>query len=161
MTETANSLIGDALGEAFINAQEQPTEAVDMQKGIRYLNRMMASLSSQGIALGYTVVSDPTDAITVADGAIEGLVFNLAMKLAPSYGEPVSADLRDNAKIGKQAILDIAVFTEPTRPPCTLPIGSGNEGQNGSTFGVDRFFPCDEDVITTEERRNITLESGT
>ncbi len=157
MSETAGSVVIDALGEAFINAQEQPTEAVDMAKGIRYLNRMMAALSVKGISLGYTAVSDPEDPITVADGAISGMMFNLATLLAPSYGEPVSIDLRANAKDGMKALLDIAVIVLPKALPCTLPIGSGNEGD----FHHDHFYPCPEDTALTEDNGNILLESDT
>ncbi len=157
MTETASSVITDALGEAFINAMEQPTEAADMQKGIRYLNRMMAKLDAKGISLGYTVVNDPTDLITIPDGAIDGLIMNLAVALAPSYGEQVSPELFQNAKSGMKAMLDIAVVALPRKLPCTLPVGSGNY----DTRYNDKFFPCPDSTVLTEDNGNILLESGT
>ena len=157
MSETAESLITDALGEAFINAQEQPTESVDMQKGIRYLNRMMAELDSRGISLGYTVVDDPSDLITVPDGAINGVIYNLAIKLAPSYGEAISIELSNNAKLGMSAMVDLAVEVLPRKLPCTLPVGSGNDDR----FRNRKFFPCPDDTVLTEDNGNIILETST
>ncbi len=158
MAETAGSLVTDALGEAFINAQEQPTEAVDMSKGIRYMNRFMAELDSKGVALGYTIVSSPDDAITVPDGAINGMVFNLAMKLANSYGEPVGQELRDNADSGLDTMYQLGVTIEQTQFGGTTPVGSGNEGD---AFTNTHFFPDETNDMETETNGNIILESST
>ena len=77
--ETAQSIIDDSLQAILVQASEQSIEPVDFQAARRYLNRMMATTPYNN--LGYTIVTQPNDPITVADGAIEGIVFNLAVKM--------------------------------------------------------------------------------
>ena len=157
MAETAGSIVTDAFDDINQAAGEQAPEAVDMSKGIRYLNRMMAALDVKGISLGYTVVTGPDSPITAPDGATEGMVAMLALRLSPSYNMPGIQELRDAAKAGFDAMLDIAVVVLPKAVPCTLPIGSGNEGN----FHHDHFFPCPDESVLTEDNGNILLESET
>lgn len=157
--ETAASVISDALEDILVQAAEQPLLAVDFQKGRRVLNRMMDEFAAQGLNLGYTKVTEPTDPITVPDGAISGIIANLAKKLLPSYDMPVTAELLLSAKEGLDAIRNIAVDIEPTQYPCTLPIGSGNEHNNA--FNTNHFYTCPEDEILTEQEGSILLESNT
>jgi hypothetical protein len=155
--ETAQSIINDSLQAILVQASEQSIEAVDFQTSRRYLNRMMATTPYNN--LGYTEVVSPDDVITVADGAIEGIVFNLAVKMLATYDMPLTAELNQNAKNGLKEIRRISVTVQPTSYPCTLPIGSGNE-QNG-TFSNQHFYPCTEDELLTEREGTILLESGT
>ena len=155
--ETAQSIIDDSLQAILVQASEQPIEAVDFQTSRRYLNRMMATTPYNN--LGYTIVTQPSDPITVADGAIEGIVFNLAVKMLATYDMPLTAELNQNAKDGLQEIRRIAVTVQPTAFPCTLPIGSGNEQEN--TFNNNHFYPCPDDELLTEREGAILLESNT
>ncbi len=156
--ETARTLINDALQELIVQASEQPIEAVDFQTGVRYLNRMMASFDAQGIGLGYTVVEEPTDLITVNAGAIEGMIFNLASRLATSYDIPISANLALNSRDGLQAMRAIAVVVTPSSFPCTLPTGSGND--DGNAYD-NTFYACSDDELLTESGGAILLEDAT
>ena len=157
--ETAQSVINDALQEILVQASEQPIEAVDFQTSIRYLNRMMATFASQGINLGYTVVTLPTDVITVAAGAIEGVIFNLAVRLSPQYDMPVNPGLAVNAQEGLDAMRQIAVEVVTSSFPCTLSRGSGNEGD--SIYSNDHFYACTDDELLTEQGGSILLEDNT
>lgn len=159
MSETAEELFGDSLQAILVQASEQPIQPVDFQTARRYANRMMASFATSGINLGYTNIVEPTDLVTIPDGAVEGLLFNLAIRMLPTYDFPLTAELRENAREGKDAMRKLAIFIKPTRFPCTLPIGSGNEGEN--TFNTDRFFPCPEDELLTEQGGSILLENNT
>ena len=159
MAETAATLITDALGGVFAVGTEKPVEQNDINTDMRYLNRMMAKLDSMGISLGYTNVTSPSDDITVADGAISGMIDNLSLMLAPVYGEQVSAELFQNAKEGLAAMRKIAVKIFPTHHPCTLPIGSGNED---SFNDDDHFYGCLNDLdVLNEQGGSILLESET
>ena len=155
--ETAESVINDALQEILVQASEQSLQTVDFQTGRRYLNRMMAMTPFSG--MGYTVVTDPSDAITVPDAAISGIIFNLAKSLLSSYDMPLTAELNMSAKDGLQEIRRITVKVLPTRYPCTLPIGSGNEQEN--TFNNQHFYACPDDEILTEQGGAILQESDT
>ena len=57
------------------------------------MNRYMLALDAKGVSLGYTKVTKASDPVTIPDGAIEGLVFNLAKRLAQSYDMPITPSL--------------------------------------------------------------------
>lgn len=155
--ETASSVINDALQELIIQASEQAVQSVDFQTGIRYLNRMMASFDAQGISLGYTKVDNAADEITVPDGAIEGMIFNLALRLSTSYDIPVGPSLALNARDGLEAMRALSVEILPSSYPCTLPIGSGNEGEAGD----EHYYPCSADELLEEQGGAMLLEDET
>ena len=125
--ETASDIINDALQELIIQAIEQPIEAVDFNIAKRYMNRFMAELKSDGVDLGYTSVTSPSDIITIDDGAINGLIANLAFHLSVTYDVSVSPELAIKAKNGLRVMTKIGVTVGETSYPDTLPIGSGNE----------------------------------
>ena len=157
--ETASSLISDAFSEILVQPNEQSLESVDFQTGVRYLNRMMASWDAKGYSLGFTNINNPSDLITVPDGAMGPMVFNLAVLLAPQYDIPVSSNLILNAREGMQAVRRLTVKARPTPYPCTLPIGSGNE--KNQTYSDYRYYPCPDEEILTEQEGAILLESNT
>ena len=155
--ETAQSVIDDSLQAILVQASEQPIEAVDFQTSRRYLNRMMATTPYNG--LGFTQITNPDDLVTIPDGALEGVIFNLAIKMLPTYDMPLTAELNNNARAGLQEIRRITVVIQPTSFPCTLPIGSGNEQEN--TFNNQHFYPCPDDELITERGGSILLEGET
>ena len=157
--ETAQSVIDDTMQEILVSASEQSIEAVDFATALRYMNRMMATFDAEGIALGYTQVTKAADLITIPLGAIEGLIFNLALRLTTTYDIPVAGTLAINAREGKQAMRKLSIFIAPTAFPCTLPLGSGNEQTN--TFNNDKFYNCPSDSVLTEQDSSILLESAT
>ena len=157
---TASEIITDSLGEILVSAAEQPVTGSEMSTAIRFLNRMMAAWSSSGLALGFTVINSSSDTVTIPDGAIDGVVASLAVRLAPQYDVTITAELMAAVKMGMNAVRDIAVTVEPTQLPCTMPIGSGNEYSSGNSIG-DRFYPCPEDTALTEEGGKVLLEDGT
>jgi hypothetical protein len=136
MAETASTIIRDALQEILVQASEQPIEASEAQDAMRLLNRMMAAWVSDGLDLSYTPVDSLNDAITVVDGALDAIVLNLAIKLAPQYDRPISQGLFLNAKNAMDAVRKIAVVITESAYPSTLPYGSGNEdlGYNYTKF---------------------------
>jgi hypothetical protein len=128
MSETARAIISDALRLIFVTGDEEPIENVDMYRGIRTLNRMMASFEADGIDLNYTSVSEPTDTVTIDSGAYGGVIANLALKLWPYYYKTdPSQMIMANAVIGKKELYKIAVVVEDMDFPDSLPTGSGND----------------------------------
>lgn len=154
--QTAGEIVNDALQKILVKARGIPVQPEDMDDGLRYMNRLMTSLDSAGVALGFTLVSNPDDIVTIPIGAMEGLVARLAIRLAPNFGRPISAELAKEATDGLQAMRDIAVQVIPTCLPSTLPVGSGNEFHTH-----ERFFPEKQPAIATEQNGNILLESDT
>ena len=155
--ETAQEVINDSLQEMLVQASEQPIEAVDFQTARRYLNRMMSMTPYNN--LGFTAITNPSDLMTVPDGALMGIVKNLTVFLLSTFDMPATAELIATAKDGLQEIRRIAVSVKPTAFPCTLPIGSGNEQEN--TFNNQHFYPCPDDEILAEQNGSILLESDT
>jgi hypothetical protein len=153
--ETATEVINDALQAIVVQASEQPIQTVDFQTARRYLNRMMATVPFVG--LGFTNINLPDDFVTVPDAALEGVIFNLAVKLLATYDIPLTAELSQNARDGLKEIRRLTVNVEPTQFSCTLPIGSGNDLYNP----VSDFFPCPDDELLTEQGGSILLESDT
>ena len=155
--ETAKSVIDDSLQAILVQDSEQPIEQVDFQTSRRYLNRMMATTPYNG--LGFTQITNPDDLMTVPDAALEGIIFNLAVKMLATYDMPLTTELNMNAKDGLKEIRRITVNVLPTSMPCTLPIGSGNESEN--TYNNQHFYPCPDDEVLTERGGSILLESDT
>ena len=121
----------------------------------------MFALDARGVALGYTEVTGIGDTITVPPGAIQGMVANIAIMLAPQFGRPIPAELAMKAKAGMQAMVNLAVETPCLSLPDTLPIGSGNEDPE-SAWNDYRFYPdVNADNALTEAGNNIGLEPST
>lgn len=139
MEETAGTVVASALQELTVLASEQQIPASEMMTGIKYLNRMMSAYSTMGIKLGYSLVNSPTDAITVPAGAIEGMVSNLAMRLATTYDIAITIDLANKAKEGLVAMRKEGQTVAQQKFSGSLPVGSGNEGAGGQ-FDSQTFF---------------------
>lgn len=155
--ETATVVFNDALQVIVVQASEQPIQPVDFQTARRYLNRMMATVPFVG--LGFTTITNPDDLVTIPDAALEGVVFNLAVKLLATYDMPLTAELSQNARDGLKEIRRLTVVVLPTQMPCTMPIGSGNEEEN--SFNNQHFYACPDDEVLTEQGGSILLESDT
>lgn len=123
MTTTANDVITAALGLTLTRSGDVPLESNEIAQGLFQLNNMMSSWS---LAIGYSPVSSSSDPITTPDYAIDAIVQNLAVRLAPSFGGMVDADLRENARQAKKDMLRQAVKIGPAKMPRTLPRGTGN-----------------------------------
>jgi hypothetical protein len=148
MAETAGQIVRDALTELTVQAAEQTVPAVDLETGVRYLNRMLSAWAANQIDLGYTFVDSPNDKLTVPAGAIEGIVFNLAIRLASQYDVPIGPALSNAAMTSMDTVRMIGVKTGKANFPSTLPIGSGNEDASG-IYPDQRFFDgCCEDEDT-------------
>ena len=144
---TAEEIVSDILQEITVQSPEQALPAVDFQTVVRYMNRFMASLDAMGTKLGYTNVSNPSDLITIPSGAEEGLVFNMAMRVATTYDIAVSGDLAIKARDSLNVMNVIGNPPPKSSYPSNMPIGSGNY-QN--TFNNFNFYDgCCEDDPTT------------
>ena len=154
--ETANSVITDAMQLLVVQASEAPIEADEAQTAIRHLNRMMYRFDAEGISLGFNVIENLGDIVTVPIGALDGVVYNLAIAIAPHYEVPISIDIAKLAKDGKEAMRALSFRMGQTEFPSTLPVGSGNQGcRAGDDF---KFFAGHGNNINTETNRNIIQE---
>ena len=158
--ENANAIVTDALQELVVQASEAAIPQVEAQTAIRYMNRMMDRLASRGINLGYTKVNNLGDPVTVPDGAVSGVVTNLAVEIGGQYDVPISQGLANRAMAGMDAMIDISFTIIPTSFPDTAPKGSGNTGGSFGTY-QSPFYPSSAADVLTEGGNAIELESGT
>ena len=148
-----------SLQSLLVQASEAPLEADEYQDFIFAMNNYMTTLAANGVNLGYTVVADIADEVTVPPGALTGIIANMAIILAPSYGVGVPAGVTEASRLGMKAMRNLGQFITPTRKPPTLPIGSGNEGIG---FGRNsHFYPDAEREVLAEATGAIGLEAST
>ena len=149
-----------SLQRILVQASEAPLEPDEYQDFIFAMNNYMAQLDAQGISLGYTEVSDLGDEVTIPTGALRGLIANMAIEVSPDYGGIITEALVVAARQGLQTMRTIGQIVRSTKLPSTLPIGSGNEGNN---LGLNNghFYPESEQEILAESTGAIGLENNT
>lgn len=145
-----------SLQAILVQASEAPLEADEFQDFIFALNNYMNSLAAKGVNLGYTVVSNLGDEVTVPPGALTGIIANMAIQSVPYYGGIVTPELALTAREGMHAMRLVGQIITPTRLPSTLPIGSGNEDSSAGR-GL-HFYPDSEYEILAEVTGAIGLE---
>lgn len=159
MTETANTIILDALQDLIVQGDESPIDASESQAAIRYMNRYMSRLAAGGVNLGYTKVSNLGDDITIPDGALDGLKSNLALLLAPMFDVPITQALKSAASAGERVMYSLGVSLQEMAYPDRLPVGSGNENFE---FGDNQhFYPNRQNELRTEDNQTILAENDT
>ena len=156
---TTAQVIKASLQRILVQASEAPIEASESVDFIFAMNNYMLALDASGVTLGYTVVDDLGDEITIPTGALRGLIANMAIEVAPDYDGVVSAALQQAAAQGLETMRQLGVSIGQTHFPPTLPRGSGNEGSHGRF--VDHFYPDAEAEILAETTGAIGLETGT
>lgn len=147
------------LQEILVHGAESELEAGEFQDTVFAMNNYMTAQDASGIKLGYTIVTDLGDDITIPNGALQGLISNVAIMIAPQFGAVVEQSLIAKAQMGLSAMRKLGVSQENMRFPSTLPRGSGNESD--TTSRDDHFFTGPDDNILTETGQNIGLESNT
>jgi hypothetical protein len=103
-SQAASQIIADALLAINVIRAGQTPSAVLQAQGIRRLNQMMALWEGEGRNIGYIPVGTVTDVLTVPDAAILGIVNNLAIHMAPSFGASASPEIVALATMGLSII---------------------------------------------------------
>ncbi len=123
---TAGDVVSRALKSILVEAGDSPLEPDEYEDALDFMNSYMAGLEADGIRLGYSRVCNVADIVTVPDGAIRGVVANLALEMAPQFGGKVSATLIKQAQEGMKTLLKYGVVIGQTRNPSLLPMGIAN-----------------------------------
>ena len=147
----ARTIIERAFAEVVQSSYEP--ESVNMEDGLRYLNRMMAKLEVSGIEVGYTSLSSVDDHISTPNTVVLGMVKNLALILWPQYNiGPVNPLIKFSADRSLNSMRCQAIDTiQPAKFPATLPRGSGNQdGRYSEPFytnniGVSTYIEAEND----------------
>lgn len=157
MPEQAGEVINDILLELVVLGADADMDPSETASTMRYINRFMAMIAAKGINLGFTTLTSVSDTITIADGAIIGLIKNVAKLVAPQYGAIITPEFNAAALDGLDAMRRLGTAIVPSQMPCTLPKGSGNDWDTND----NKFYTCPADEILTETDRTILLEDDT
>jgi len=128
---TVADFVKDTLGLLQIVDTVQPVKPQDMQTAIRFLNRLMTRIEANAISLGWSPVSSPSDTLPLPDEAELGVMYSLALVLAPQWGVSPSAEVMGGAQ-GFMSDLsrDQAVAT-PIQPIIAIPNPNGSQVHSG------------------------------
>lgn len=157
---TAARVLKTALQRILVQGAEVDLQPDEYQDAIFAMNNLVLAWDAEGIQLGYTEVTDLGDDVTVPIGALRGLIANLAIEIAPDYNGTISAGLIKAADRGMNAIRQLGQSVPTSVYPSTLPIGSGNEG-NETGGRYPHYYPDLEEQILAETTGAISLEVGT
>lgn len=147
-----------SLQRILVQTSEADLEPSEYQDFIFALNNYMLALDADGITLGYTVVSDLGDNVTVPTGALRGIIANMAIEVAPDYSGIITDGLRLAADEGMKTMRKLGQHIVATEYPSNLPRGSGNHTNNQYTSS---FYEDLEAEILAETTGSIGLETGT
>jgi hypothetical protein len=122
----------DAIGISGFEFDLQPE---DREAALRRLDAMMATWNADGLRLGYPLHNSPADSdITedagVPDSAIEAVIENFSLRIAPIYKKPVTREQRVTAMKSYDTLMmrQAGLSPEEKKLPGTLPLGQGNKG---------------------------------
>jgi len=131
---TKREIINQAFEEIGLAGYVFDLQPQQLEGALRRLDAMMATWNGKGIRLGYPLPSSPADSdldqeTGVPDNAIEAMVLNLAVRLAPGFGKTVSPDTKGNAKRAyNEIVANSAMPIEMQLGSQTIPSGAGNKG---------------------------------
>lgn len=138
LEETARDIILDVLDDISVHMDEDTLGASDERTGIKGINRIMATLTANGVDLGFTKLTKGNDVLTIPEAAIDPLISLLGFRLWPRYRTPQPTPvIVTNARNGMQQMYRLGISISSSSYPCTLPKGSGNVQPGDSPF-----YPC-------------------
>lgn len=125
---TGTDLIEGALQEIGVISVAVPSSPEQITDGLRKLNSMVNLWLSWGIMMKWVPITVAGENLDEPIDATTAIIYNLAIKLAPTYSKPVSQDLKNNARIElemvKSLYQDISIPDKVVSS--TLPLGAGN-----------------------------------
>jgi len=123
-----------SLQRILVQGSEADLEPDEYQDFIFAMNNYMASLEADGICLGYSPVADLGDEVTIPEGAIRGLIANMAIEVSPDYNGQITPGLIAAADAGLKAMRKLGQLSKQTKLPGNLPRGSGNRDHRSNRF---------------------------
>lgn len=152
MSWTKREIVQNAFEEVGLASYAFDLQPEQMQAGLRRLDNMMATWNSRGLRIGYPLTDTPAGSdldqdATVTDEAIEAIVNNLAIRLAPMLGKTVSPDTKASARSAYMALLS----RRSTIPERLIDINSIPAGQG------TKYWRVNGDPFLQQEERGLTV----
>lgn len=113
--------IRDTLGCLGVVDVRQPVRPEDMQTGIRFLNRLVTRLEANQVSVGWSDVSSPSDTLPLPPEAELGVMYTLAIVMAPQYLVTPSAEVMAGAEIFMNDLQRDQAVATPIRPILDAP----------------------------------------
>lgn len=161
MSWTKREVVTNAFEEIGLASYVFDLQPEQLQAGLRRLDNMMATWNSRGLRLGYPLPDSPggsdlDEETNVTDEAIEAMVGNLAIRLAPLFGKTVSPDTKAAARSAYVALLNRRTNTlEKAIDVDAVPAGQGTKywRQYGDPFLIpeDRGITAGPDDVLEME----------
>lgn len=133
MPRTKRQIVEGAFEEIGLASYDFDLQPQEMESALQRLDAMVATWNGKGIRLGYSLPSEPGNSdqdqdLSVPDAAVEALIYNLAIRLAPGYGKTVSPDTKMIAASAyNQLIAQSVKPVEMQINPDFVPAGAGNK----------------------------------
>jgi len=156
MSWTKRQLIQQAFAKIGLAAHAFDVQPDQLSLAKRSLDMMAASWEDSGIFIRWPIPAHPDSedldtAVDAPERAIEAIVLNLAISIAPEYGKAVSPDTKQRAYQTYQQLLNKAARPSEQQLPSTLPRGAGNRGG-------EIFIDEPEDKIEVRPGDELSLE---
>jgi hypothetical protein len=118
---TVADFIRDTLGCLGVVDVRQPVRPEDMKTGIRFLNRLVTRLEANQLSVGWSDVASPSDTLPLPPEAELGVMYTLAIVLAPQYLVSPSAEVLGGAEIFMADLRRDQAVATPIRPILDAP----------------------------------------
>lgn len=126
-----------------------------IMRGVKNLERLMASWENDGIIIGYNLsASDPSpeDESGISDSNLQAVVLGLACQLSQVLRMPVDMTMKSAAERAYKKLFPIDVPSVAVNP--NMPVGQGANGYYwGETYqqqGPDELTTEAQDILITE-----------
>jgi hypothetical protein len=119
---TVAKLVTRALRMIQVVDPMQSVKPQDMAGGIESLNAMMARWEADGLALGWSPVSSPSQDVPIPVEAETAVAASLAIELCPEYGTDPSPYLGRMAEEGHNALRRDQAVATPIRAIVAVPV---------------------------------------
>ena len=155
MSWTKDEIITAAMTELGIADYEFDISVGEKQTALRRLDMMMAEWGTRGLRLSYPLSSSSTldEESNIPDLALEAVVTNLAIRLAPSYGKVLPLDTK---VIARKTLTTL--YGKYNNPPQVqfpqMPKGAGYKGTDNTYTSVP------EDALAVGKDSELDLEGA-
>jgi hypothetical protein len=149
---TKREIVTNAFEEIGLASYAFDLQPEQLQAGLRRLDNMMATWNSRGLRIGYPLTDSPSGSdldqdSNVTDEAIEAIVGNLAVRIAPMLGKTVSPDTKAAARSAYMALLSRrSTIPEMLNDADAIPAGAGN-----------KYWRVTGDPFLIQEERGLTV----
>jgi len=142
MSWTKRELISQAFEEIGLASYAFDLSAEEYESALKRMDMMVSGWTADGVRIGYPLPSSADGSALdqdsgIPDAAIETLVMNLAMRIAPAYGKQLAPDFMTNAKAAYSNLANkMAYPVLEMQLPGTMPSGAGTKNwrNNGGPF---------------------------